>query len=227
MKRLLVALALFQALVTTAQQPIVWRFDNLKEIGGATPTVLGSPKVVETEIGKAVHFEGKTDAGDALFFDTLPLEGASAYTFEVIFRPSSKGEPAERFFHLQDAGSLSRRMFELRIVDNRWCLDTVSFSKPEDGPMQSGVMLHCDAQHVFPLDQWYAIAAVYDGTVLRGYVNGVLQGEVAVNLLPLGRGGTSVGTRYTKRDYFTGDVFSARFTGRAMGVGELLKVPAK
>ena len=227
MKRLALVLVLFQPLVAMAQQPVVWRFDNLKEIGGLAPTVLGSPKVVETQIGKAVHFEGKSDTGDALFFDTLPLQGVSTYTFEVIFRPSSKGEPAERFFHLQDAGSPSRRMFELRIVDNKWCLDTVSFSKPENEPMRSGVMLNCDAQHVFPLDRWYAIAAVYDGKVLRGYVDGVLQGEVAVNLLPLGKGGTSVGTRYTKRDYFTGDVFSARFTGRAMAVGELWKVPVK
>ena len=76
MKRFLVALALFQPLVAMAQQPIVWRFDNLKEIGGVTPTVLGSPKVVETEIGKAVHFEGKSDAGDALL---ITVEDASQH----------------------------------------------------------------------------------------------------------------------------------------------------
>jgi hypothetical protein len=28
-------------------------------------------------------------------------------------------------------------------------------------------MLNCDAGHLFPLDRWYAIAAVYDGKVLR------------------------------------------------------------
>lgn len=227
MKHLILALALLPAIAAFSQEPVEWRFDNLAKIGGLHPTIIGSPKIVDTDLGKATHFEGNATSGDALFIDALPLAGAPTYTFEVIFRPSSAGAQAQRFFHLQEAGTGSRRMFELRIVQNKWCLDTVAFSMPAGGPRQSGVMMNCDAQHTFPLDHWYAIAAIYDSKILRAYVDGVLQGEIAVSLAPIGTGGTSIGTRYTKQDYFTGDVFSARFTPHAIPLDQLIHVPAK
>jgi len=232
MKCLLILCALLVPALAHSQQT-TWRFDSLTSIGGLPATVVGSPKVVSTDIGKAVHFTGVADAagvattGDALFVDNLPLAGARTYTLEVVFRPSSGGSVAQRFFHLQENASQSRRMFELRIHDKQWCLDTVAFNYPAGEPVRSGVMLNCDAQHLFPVDRWYAIAAVYDGKMLRGYVNGVLQGEVAVSLLPLGPGRTSVGTRIDKRNFFTGDVFEARFTAKALAPAEFLKVPSK
>ena len=224
MKKLLLAAVLLSPLSAQSQQT-TWRFDNLTSIDGHAVTLVGSPKVVDTDLGKAIHFAGDHDAGDALVMDTLPLAGTLNYTFEVIFRPMAGGRQAQRFFHVQENGSESRRMFEIRIVDDKWCLDTVAFTSPPGEKVRSAVMLNCDAQHVFPLDRWYAVAAVYDGKMLRGYVNGILQGEMAANLLPLGKGGTSVGTRYTKRDYFSGDIYSARFSARALGVGEFLRVP--
>jgi len=78
-----------------------------------------------------------------------------------------------------------------------------------------------------PLDQWYAVAATWDGTTLRGYVNGQLQGEAAGTLTPLGSGTTSVGTRIDKRDFFTGDVFSARFSPKVIAPSGFLTVPTK
>ena len=221
-----------------AQQAITWRFDNLTRIGGTQVTTVGTPQVVDTSIGKAIHFEGhgNTDSsnpkaatagdpiGDALFLNTAPLSGDATYTFEVIFRPSSKGAPAQRFFHMQDANSQSRRMFEIRIVNQQWCLDTVGIDVGH-GPEQHGVTLVCDAAHLHPLDRWYAIAATYDGKTLRGYVDGELQGEIAVTLAPLPPGTTSVGTRIDKRDFFTGDVYSARFTPTVLPSVQFLKVP--
>jgi hypothetical protein len=228
MKNLLLTLLFITATLPVQQpapQSATWRFDNLTKIGGVQPTVIGAPKVIATDIGKAVHFEGNNSAGDALFLDTLPLTGTLDYTLELIFRPSSKGQTEQRIFHLQEEGTQSRRMFEIRIHDDKWCVDTVAVNEVPGQPARSGIMLNCDPQHLFPLDRWYAIATTYDGKMLRTYVNGALQGEVAVALLPLGKGGTSIGTRYTKRDYFTGDMFSARFTRRALAPAELLKVP--
>jgi len=231
MKKPLLAFALLSPALVAAQQPITWRFDNLTNIGGNPTTILGTPKVIATDLGKAIHFEGATDAGDALFLPTLPLTGALDYTFEVIFRPSSAGHPEQRFFHQQEDGTQSRRMFEIRIHpsggQDKWCIDTVAVNSVAGQPARSGIMLNCDAQHLFPLDRWYAVATTYDGKTLRTYVDGVLQGETAIALLPLGKGGTSVGTRYTKRDYFTGDIFSARFSTRALPVDQLLKVPTR
>lgn len=226
MLRYLLLLALL-APSLVAQQPITWRFDNLTNISGNTTTLIGAPKVVDTDLGKAIHFVGDHDAGDALFLPTLPMAGALDYTFEVIFRPSAVGKPEQRFFHLQEDGTQSRRMFEIRIHDAKWCIDTVAVNEVAGQPARSGIMLNCDADHLFPVDRWYAVATTYDGKMLRTYVNGILQGEKEVALLPLGKGGTSIGTRYTKRDFFTGDIFSARFSQSALPINKLLKVPTK
>ncbi len=223
------------AVLAHAQQAVTWRFDNLTRIGGAQVTTIGTPQVVDTPIGKAIHFEGrgKTDnsnsqsgnpIGDALFLNAAPLSGDATYTFEVIFRPSSKGAPAQRFFHMQDSNSQSRRMFEIRIVNDRWCLDTVGIDVGH-GPEQHGVALACDAAHLHALDRWYAVATTYDGKTLRGYVDGDLQGEINVTLAPLPPGTTSVGTRIDKRDFFTGDIYSARFTPGVLPPPDFLKVP--
>ena len=227
MLRLFLAVALLTPSLA-AQQPITWRFDNLTNIGGNPTTVIGTPKVLAAEIGKVIHFEGDHDAGDALFLPTIPLTGALDYTFEVIFRPAGAGKPEQRFFHMQEDGTQSRRMFEIRIHDDKWCIDTVAVSAIEGQPDdRAGIMLNCDAEHLFPVNHWYAVATTYDGKMLRTYVNGILQGESAVALRPLGKGGTAIGTRYTKRDYFTGDIFAARFSTKALPVDKLLKVPGR
>lgn len=233
--KLLAAAIIMLAVPGHAQQAITWRFDNLTKIGNAQVIAVGKPQVVDTSIGKAIHFEGHGNtkgstpesgnpAGDALFLDAAPLSGNAIYTFEVVFRPSSTGAPAQRFFHMQDNNSQSRRMFEIRIINNQWCLDTVGIDVGH-GAEQHGVTLVCDAAHLHPLDRWYAIAATYDGKTLRGYVDGELQGEIGVTLAPLPPGTTSVGTRIDKRDFFTGDVYSARFQSSALSPAYFLKVP--
>lgn len=234
MKFLAAALLTF-AVPALAQQASTWRFDNLTKIGDTQVTTVGNPQVVDTSIGKAIHFEGRGNidssnlergnpSGDALLFNVAPLSGFASYTFEVIFRPSSKGAPAQRFFHMQDSNSDSRRMFEIRIRNNQWCLDTVGIDVG-NGPERHGVILACDAAHLHPLDRWHAVTATYDGKTLRAYVDGELQGEIAITLAPLPRGTTSVGTRIDKRDFFTGDIFSARFTAGALPPSDFLKVP--
>ncbi|HTV07628.1 MAG TPA: LamG-like jellyroll fold domain-containing protein [Candidatus Aquilonibacter sp.] len=224
------------AVVGHAEQAVTWRFDNLSGIGGAQVTTVGNPKVVDTPIGKAIHFEGHGNPdpnnpesgnplGDALFLDTAPLSGFATYTFEVIFRPSSQGALAQRFFHMQDLHSQSRRMFEIRIRNHQWCLDTVGIDQRGNAPEQHGVTLACDAAHLHSLDRWHVVAATYDGKTLRGYVDGELQGEIAIALQPLPPGHASVGTRIDKRDFFTGDIYSARFTPRVVSAADFLKVP--
>lgn len=224
--KIFAALLTLLALSAHAQQPVTWRFDNLAGIGGAHATTVGAPTLVSTDIGKAIHFNGQPHSGDALFLDSAPLAGDTAYTFEVIFRPSSKGVPEQRFFHLQENGSESRRMFEIRIVDNHWCLDAVAIDMGGNKPQTHAVILNCDATHLHSLDTWFAVAATYDGATLRAYVDGELQGEAKAVLTPLSPGQTSVGTRIDKRDFFTGDVYSARFTPRVLPASEFLHSPA-
>jgi Concanavalin A-like lectin/glucanases superfamily len=201
----------------------IWRFDTESSLGGHPTKVIGHPEVIETPYGKAVQFNG---VNDALFVDVHPLAGAQTWTWEVIFRPDEGGATAQRFFHLSVLDPATRKdlndrmLFELRIVNGQWCLDTFAMAQG-----RSKVLLNCEK--LYALGNWYRVTAVYDGNTLRNYVNNDLQGEGTVQLSPQGPGHASVGVRINLKDYFKGAVYEARFTRRSLDVGDFLKMPPK
>jgi hypothetical protein len=229
MRRSLMALTVLTALGLTTSvhaEQTTWRFDNLKRIGGHAVTAEGEPRLVKGPSGKAVRFDGQ---GDSLFIDGRPLVGASIFTAEVVFRPEA-GPFAQRFFHIaetdpvtgQDTGppgqgdTNGRFMFEVRVADGAWWLDTYVNSKAGSKPLLFETKR-------FPLNRWYAVAQTYDGKTYRSYVDGVLQGEAEVGFTPHGAGHVRVGARMNREYYFTGAVATARFTDRALSPDELLK----
>jgi hypothetical protein len=199
----------------------VWQFDQTSAIAGHATQVLGHPVVIETPLGKAVQFNG---VEDALFVAVHPLAGAETWTWEVIFRPDEDGAAAQRFFHLSVLDPATgkdiddRLLFEIRIVNGQWCLDSFATA---DG--QSKTLLNCEKLHA--LGKWYRVTAVYDGTTLRNYVGDELQGEGNVHLVPQRPGHSSVGVRINLKDHFKGAIYEARFTRRALTPGEFLKRP--
>lgn len=194
--------------------PEVWTFDRLDRIGGHPTRVLGSPRVIDTPIGKATEFDG---VDDALFVEVHPLAGAKTFTWEAIFRPDG-GNREQRWFHLQEADSENRMLFEIRVVGDRWLLDSYNFSTAGNRALMNRSSLH-------PLGVWYHVAAVYDGKVFSNYVNGVQDGSAEVELTPQGSGRSSIGVRINLVDYFKGAIHSARFTRRALPPTLFLKVP--
>jgi len=200
----------------------VWRFDQTGALGGHPTTVLGHPNVIESPFGKAVEFNG---VDDALFVGVHPLAGTSAYTWEVIFRPDADGPEAQRFFHLQEQNPQTgkdtdnRMLFEIRIVDGQWCLDSFASSNGNNR-----TLLNCKLLH--PLGKWYRVTAVYDGKELRNYVEDELEGSGELKLVPQFPGHTSIGVRINKVYWFKGAVLMARMTRRALPVEEFLKMPA-
>ncbi len=213
-------LALAQSLTPRRQ---TWRFDRLDRIGGHPTHILGHPQIIGTEYGKAVQFNG---VDDGIFIDDHPLAGASTYTWEVIFRPDADGPEAQRFFHLQEQDPATgqdtnnRMLFEIRIVDGQWCLDSFASSGTENR-----TLLNCKLLH--PLGHWYRVTAVYDGRTLRNYVGDELQGEIPFDLKPHLPGHTSIGVRINKIYWFKGAVLMARMTPRALPPGEFLKMPPR
>ena len=134
-----------------------WTFDRLDEIGGHRPTVLGDPRVIDTALGKAIEFDG---ADDALFFDVHPLANAETFTWEAVFRPDG-GAVEQRWFHLSEnpatgADPENRMLFEIRVIDDQWCLDAYV----QSGDARKALL---DRSHLHPLGDWYHVAAVYDG----------------------------------------------------------------
>lgn len=194
----------------------VWTFDRLDRVGGHQTTVLGHPRVVDTPVGKAVEFDG-VDA--ALLVDVHPLAGAEAFTWEAIFRPDG-GRPAQRWFHLQEAGTDNRLLFEIRVVDGRWFLDSYGRSGDADKALMNRDSLHL-------LGAWYHVAAVYDGREFRNYVNGIQEGAAEIHFAPQGPGRSSIGVRVNLVDYFKGAIHVARFTRRALPASEFLKIPTR
>ncbi len=225
------ALAILAALLpgprsdSVTHQPkegVMWTFDRLEKIGGHKTTVLGQPKVIDSPIGKAIEFDG---VDDALFIDNHPLAGAKTFTWEAIFRPDG-GEREQRWFHLSEqdpqtgADTNNRMLFEIRVVEDQWYLDSFIQSGTESKALMNRQALH-------PLKAWYHVASVYDGREFRNYVDGVQEGSAQLPLAPHGPGHTSVGVRINKVFYFKGAVHLARFTRRALSPSEFLKPAAR
>ena len=109
-------------------------------------------------------------------------------------------------------------LFEIRVIDGKWCLDSFAMSGTESKALMDRSKLHT-------LGAWHHAAAVYDGKQYRNYVDGVLQNSAELHLAPQGAGQTSVGTRINRKDYFKGAVLEARMTKRALSTAEFLKMP--
>jgi len=202
----------------------VWVLDRLDQIGGHPTTILGNPRVIDTPLGKAIEFDG---VDDAIFLDVHPLAGAETFTWEVVFRPASGGGAEQRFFHLQEqdpktrADTQTRLLFETRLIDGKWCLDSFAFSP-------SGSKALIDRTRLHTLDAWHHAALVYDGKEMRHYVDGVQELAAPVQLTPQGQGHTSLGVRINRVDYYKGAIRLARMTRGVLRPEEFLKVePAR
>ncbi|KAK0340598.1 hypothetical protein LTR94_029870, partial [Friedmanniomyces endolithicus] len=188
-------LSLSSCATTTQSNPsqIVWTFDQLTEIGGTRVSLEGAPRLIDSPYGGAVQFDG---VDDALFLERHPLAGAETFTFEAIFRPDG-GAFEQRWFHLAEEAppgappSQTRFLFEIRVVRDRWYLD--SFTR---GPGYNHTLIFPEKLH--PCGVWTHVAQTFDGQTYRAYVDGVLEGEAPLAFQPQGQGRASVGCRINR-----------------------------
>jgi hypothetical protein len=208
---------------TAAPFSETWHFDNLHKISTYRTRVEGKPKLIETPEGSAVQFDG---VKDAIFVADHPLSEAETFTWEAIFQPAPLGPPEQRFFHLQESDAKTgedtgnRMLFEIRVVEGRWALDSFIISS-------AGEMTLLDTTRLHPLGAWYAVAMTYDGRTLRHYVDGVEEGAETVPWTPPRTGYSSVGTRANRVSYFKGAIRLARMTKRVLAPAEFLKASDK
>jgi hypothetical protein len=205
---------LFFCSCTSAQKSIAWNIDNLKSIGGSETVVLGSPKIIDTDKGKAVEFDGKKDG---ILVDKLPLAGERKFTLEIVFRPDANGLKEQRFLHLQENDSNSRTLIETRLTDDKkWYLDTYIQT-------EKGKLALINPANTHPVGQWYSAALVYDGQEMRHYINGVQEMSKTLEFRPLKEGKTSIGVRMNRVYWFKGAISKVRFTKDVLKPEELLK----
>lgn len=193
---------------------LVWKVDALESIGGFKPTVWGSPRVIETSRGRALEFDG---AKDGLLVDVHPLAGWREFTLEVVFRPDAGGPKEQRFLHLQEESTENRILIETRLTDDgRWFLDTFIKSDSTDQTLLAKDFLH-------PVGEWHQAALVFDGKVMRAYVNGIEELSAPIQFTPPRVGRTSIGVRANRVYWFKGAIREVRMTPRALSPGEFLR----
>jgi hypothetical protein len=194
---------------------VTWKIDNLKKIGGNPVTVIGNPRVITTPWGKAVEFDGEHDG---LLVGVNPVAGARAFTIEAVIRPDPGGLEEQRWMHIQESAADDRIMLETRLHGGGWFLDT--FIK--NGPAKEDGRTLFDEPFRHAAGVWYHVALVYDGEVMRNYVNGQpeLSGPLAVG--PLEAGQTSIGVRQNRVFWFKGAISRARFTPLALTPAEFM-----
>lgn len=186
---------------------VEWPLDSLATIGGHPVTVAGTPRLVDTEIGKAVEFNGKTDG---LFLDINPLAGLERFTIETVFAPAAGGPDEQRFVHFEEADTGNRALIELRMVAGAsWHLDT--YLRWGDA---MSTLIDPDARH--SAGEWHVAALTYDGRTMTHYVNGVRERSGDVGFRPLGAGVTSIGVRRNRVSWFMGRIRLIRITPDAL-----------
>lgn len=209
----------------------LWKFDSLDSVSGlpakppgnrqppANLQVLGNPQVIESAYGKAVAFDGD---GDRLLVPNNPLDGATEFTIEIIFKPADvfpdNWEP--RFFHIEAPDNPNRRVtIELRLNDQKqWYLDT--YIKSE---LSQSVLI--DDSLVHPVEQWAHAAITYKDRQFAAYVNGKKELESDVDYLPIAVDGlTSIGARMNQVHWFNGAILAARITHKKIAPEEFLQL---
>ena len=186
---------------------VVWKLNNINKIGGHQTTVLGEPKGIETDEGKAIWFDG---FDDGIFIETNPLHGAKAFTVEAIFRPDSNGPAEQRWLHIEDLENVeSRVMLETRVIGSSWFLDTFLKSGEARMPLFAENFKH-------QTDRWYHVALVYNGSEMRHYIDGKLEMSGKIVFKPMGKGRVSIGVRQNKVYWYKGAVRMVSFASKAL-----------
>ncbi|MFL1012550.1 LamG-like jellyroll fold domain-containing protein [Flavisericum labens] len=214
-KELLLVLSTLVFFISNAQTTnVTWHVDNLTEIGGSSVQVIGNPQIIETELGKAIEFNG---ISDGLIVDNNPMAGATAFTVEIIFKPYSGGGTEQRFLHCQQDDN-NRILIELRNNnDENWSLDTFIKS----GASNQALL---DYSYVHSLDNWMHAALVYKNGTMEHYVNGSKELEGHVNYQEVSSGHTSLGVRLNQVSWFKGAIHSVKVTHDALPPEEFMTV---
>ena len=214
------SILLVAALIGSAQQSrqnkrsVTWKIDNLKKIGGHAVDVIGDPRVVSTDKGKALLFDG---VDDGIFVANDPIAGADQFTIEALFRPDAGGLAEQRWLHIEDTENAeTRALLEIRLNGSEWFLDTFIKSGDDRSPLLAENFKH-------PVGKWFHVALVYDGAEMRHYIDGKLELSGKIAAKPFGKGITSIGVRRNKVYWFKGAVAKARFTNRALSPDQFMK----
>ena len=186
----------------TIEGTIDWKVADLPQID----SIKGAPTLVDTKLGKAVHFGGEADG---YYLGLNPLAGMEEVTVEVIFRQDADAAFEQRFLHMGTVKG-ERVLFETRVnPDGNWYLDCYIDLGEED-------LVLIDPAQTHPCGEWYNLAMVVKEGKATSYVNGVAELVGEIPYRPINSGITSVGVRQNQVCWFKGDLYRIRITPKAL-----------
>lgn len=191
---------------------ILWNINRLDSIGGFPVTLFGNPKLIDTEEGKAVEFDG---IDDGILINSNPLAGATEFTIEVVFRPYSGGLEEQRFVHIEQDND-NRALIELRsTTDNNWFLDTFIKSGTSNKTLYAEGYKH-------ETEQWWHACLVYKNGIMTHYVDGEEEMSGSVDFAEVTSGNTSLGVRQNLVSWYKGAIKTLKITHKALTPEEFL-----
>lgn len=210
MKRLLTFLffSIFFISVLTAQNcdsVRVWVVADFLRTQQNSVSIVGTPTILSSPYGEAVYFNGLTDG---IFLPSNLLVGLSRYTIEVLFCPDSNGAREQRFLHFGELRG-DRTLLEIRLANHSWALD--AYVKSGDSARTL-----FDSAKTHPVQKWYHIALVVDGSSVVAYVDGEKELESLLVTLPQRTGKTSLGVRLNKQYWFKGSIAMLAISSSAL-----------
>ncbi len=197
------------------KKPIIWKIDSSLKIGKITPIVVGDPKLDKDDGFTSFYFNGESDG---IILPVNPVHKLKKFTVEVLFKPSSEGNREQRFVHFQDKSG-NRGLIEVRLREGQWWLDTYLHVR-KTGKGRTLV----DRTQRHPCDQWYWAALVYDGKVMRHYLNANEELSGEINFGPMESGIISIGVRLNQLFWFKGNISEIRFHSKTLRKENLQKI---
>jgi hypothetical protein len=188
---------------------VAWPLDSVSLIGGYAVKRVGAPSL-NTESPGGVCMNG---ADQGLLFPVNPLDAQYDFTVQALVKPAHDGEDKQILLHLQDDDGENRLMIEMRTAGKKWHLHSFVKSGEAQSDIELGTM--------YPTDTWHWVALTYTRGTFRQYVNGVPEGVVPLEVVPMKTGEMAVGFRMSRENWFNGCVAELRFATTALASNEL------
>ncbi|HVQ58803.1 MAG TPA: LamG-like jellyroll fold domain-containing protein [Solirubrobacterales bacterium] len=171
-------------------------------------TVSGATSVAGGKIGRALSFDGVNDKVDVP--DAASLDLTTGMTLEAWVNPTTK------------TGYRTALMKE-RNKDLVYALYASNGSTPKlENFTATENAATAPAANSLPLNTWSHLAATYDGTTLRLYVNGTqVATKAATGAMPNTANPLRIGGNSVWGEYFSGLVDEVRVYNRALTAGEI------
>ena len=171
-------------------------------------TISGATRITTTQFGKALSFSGTNNW--VTINDSASLDLTTGMTLEAWVYPTSLN------------GWKTMLMKEQTGFASYWLYANDDAGRPSNVVNVGGTVRQLSAGSHLPTNTWTHLAATYDGSTQKLYVNGVLVGSRSqTGAIALSSGALRIGGNSVWGEYFTGYIDEVRIYNRALSQAEI------